>query len=67
METVFLDCRLVSLMLCGMLDITTCRASCDLLSAKSLELRSLILLFLEEAFSLFSTGGQAGADAQLLR
>ena len=37
-----------------MLDIPTCRASYDLLSTKSLELRSLILLLLEEAFSVFS-------------
>lgn len=37
-----------------MLGITTRRASYDLLSTKSLELRSLILLLLPEAFSVFS-------------
>lgn len=45
-----------------MLDVTTGRASCHLLSTKSLELRSLILLLLEEAFSIFSA---AVAAAQM--
>lgn len=37
-----------------MLDVTARRASYDLLSTKSLVLRSLILLLLEEAFFIFS-------------
>lgn len=45
-----------------MLEITTCRANYDLLSTKSLELRSLILLLLEEAFSGFGTGGHIDAE-----
>lgn len=48
-------------LVCRMLGATTHRASYNLLSTKSLELRSLILLVLEEAFTIFSTGGQGGA------